>query len=87
MAANNFYLGLTMAQADNINNENVVAQASSNAGPAAGTAADIEVRIQTDPGTGPNNIRRRQVIQGLYQIIAYIESGGSVHGGANLPAM
>ena len=50
MAANNYYLGLTMAQADTINNESVAAQASTNAGPAAGTAADIEVRIQPTPG-------------------------------------
>jgi hypothetical protein len=77
MAANNYYLGLTMGQADVTNLENVVTSASSNAGPGQATAADIEVRIQTDPGTGPNNIRRRQVISALEVIIQFIESGGS----------
>lgn len=87
MAANNFYLALTMAQADNVNPENVVTSASSNAGPGQGTSADVEVRIQTDAGSGPNNITRRHVISALQIIIQFIESGGSAHAGANLPSL
>jgi len=87
MAANNYYLGLTMAQADTSNPELVVTSASANAGPGAGTAADIEVRIQTDAGTGANKITRRQVIMALRLITQFIESGGSAHAGANLPGL
>ena len=85
MAANNFYLGLTMA--NTANPEQVVYTTSTNAGPAQGTSADVEVRIQTDPGTGPNNITRLQAINMLKAIIVAIESGGSAHAGAGIPAM
>jgi hypothetical protein len=85
MAANNFYLGLTMAN-DN-NPERVVYTTSSNAGPAQGTSADVEIRIQTDTGTGPNGITRLQAIRMLQVIIQAIESGGSAHAGAGIPAM
>lgn len=85
MAANNFYLGLTMGQAHTANIGNVAAQASTNAGPAASTAADIEVRIQTDTGTGDNGNNRKTVVQALYLIIEYINSMGPDHAGTFLP--
>ena len=87
MAANNFYLALTMAQLDTINNENVVGTTTINAGPAQGTAAEIELRIMTDPGSGANKITRRHVVVALNQLKAYVESGGSAHAGAFLPGL
>ena len=87
MAANNYYLGLTRAQADVTNSENVVGTISVNAGPAQGTAADIELRIQTDTGTGPSGITRRQVLVALEIFKQYIESGGSAHAGTYLPGL
>ena len=87
MAANNFYLGLTIANANVTNMENVVGITSVNAGPAGGTAADIELRIQTDTGTGPTVIKRKDVVQALYVLLAYVESGGSAHAGTYLPGL
>lgn len=87
MAANNYYLGLTMAQADTANIESIVGAASTNAGPAQGTAADIELRIQTDTGSGPNNITRRHVVVALKALLQYVESGGSAHAGTYLPGL
>ena len=88
MAANNFYLGLTMAQANAVNNEAIVGTASTDAGPAQGTAADIELRIQTNSGSGPKNgIKRKDVVLGIKALIAYVESGGSAHAGQYLPGL
>jgi hypothetical protein len=84
MAANNFYLGLTMG--DTANPESVVYTTSSNAGPANGTSSDVEVRIQTDPGTGANNITKQMVINALQTIISAIQTNGKNHAGAGLPA-
>jgi hypothetical protein len=86
MAANNYYLGLTMG-ADN-NYENVVTSASANAGPGGGTGADVELRIQTDAGAGPNGITRKLVIEKLQILMEFINGGGSGPGaGVNLPAL
>lgn len=87
MAANNIYLGLTIAQAGQLQIGNVVGNTSTNAGPAQGTAADVELRIQTDPGTGANNIKVKDVIQGLYVLIAYLESRGPDHAGTFCPGL
>lgn len=87
MAANNFYLGITMGQANQANTGNVVGTTLVSAGPAQGTAADIELRIQTDPGTGANNIRRKDVIQALYLLIEYVNSGGPDKLGTFLPGI
>lgn len=86
MAANNIYLGMTAQQAIVTNIGNIVGATSVNAGPAQGTAADIELRIQTDPGSGPNNITVKTVIQGLYLLITYLESRGPDHAGTFTPA-
>lgn len=86
MAANNYYLSMTRANAQQANIGNVVTAASANAGPAQGTAADIELRIQTDTGTGPNGITRKEVIQALYLLAEFIDSGGPDKLGTNLPA-
>ena len=85
MAANNFYLGMTIAQAHNVNIGNIVGTISTNAGPAQSTAADIEIRIQTDTGTGDNGMNRKTVVQGLYLAIEYVNSMGPDHAGTYLP--
>ena len=85
MAANNFYLGLTRATANTANVGNVTAQTSANAGPAASTAADFELRIQTDTGTGDIGTTRKDAIQACYMFIEYIMSMGPDHAGTFLP--
>lgn len=87
MAANNIYLGMTMGQSNDMNIGNIVGATSVNAGPAQGIAADVELRIQTDPGTGPNGIKIKDVVQGLYKLIAYLESRGPDHAGTFTPAL
>ena len=85
MAANNYYLGIVQGVTNNI--DSVQATSSVNAGPGAGTAADVEVRIQTDPGSGPNSITRKQVVECLTVIIEFINSQNPSNAGANLPAL
>jgi len=76
-----------MGQANVLNVGNVVGATSVNAGPAQGTAADIELRIQTDTGTGPNGIKIKDVIQALYVFAAYLESRGPDHAGTFCPSL
>jgi len=80
MAANNFYLGLKRGGIMDV--ESVTAGTSS-----AGTAVDVEVRLQTDPGTGPNGLTRKDANELLDVILAFINGGGSGGNGANLPAL
>jgi len=85
MAALNYYIGLQYGKDFNV--ENVVAQSSVNAGPAAGTAADVEVRIQINNGSSASGITKKDAVLMLTQIIAWIEGNGSAGAGANLPAL
>jgi len=43
--------------------------------------------MQTDTGSGPNGILRKDVVQGIYALIAYINSGGSAHASQFLPGL
>jgi hypothetical protein len=80
MAALNYYLGLRRGA--EMNPENVTAGTAT-----AGTAVDVEVRLQADPGTGATGLTRHESVLALQQIIAFIEGGGQGPGdGANLPA-
>jgi hypothetical protein len=85
MAANNYYLGLKMF--DSLNIDNVVTSASTNAGPGNGTSSDVELRIQTDTGSGPNGITRKDVLVVIETLKAFIESGNPTNSGANLPVL
>ena len=85
MAANNYYLGLKMG--DNNNIDLVVTSATTNAGPGNGTASDVELRIQTDTGSGPNGITRKDVIEKLIILQEFILSGNPTNSGANLPVL
>ena len=87
MAANNYYLGLK--QGDEHNIDKVQQVTSANAGPGNGSAADVEVRIQTDAGSGPSvpPINCKDVVQQLLTIIEFIEAKNPAGGGATLPAL
>lgn len=80
MAALNYYLGLTRG-ADG-NPENVVAGTSS-----AGTAVDVEMRMQIDPGTGATGLTREDVITRLRTFELFILGNGQGGNGGNLPAI
>lgn len=53
----------------------------------AGTAVDVEVRMQIDNGSGPTGLTRKDVNILLDGIEDYINSGGLNHAGASLPAL
>ncbi len=74
----NYYLGLK--RGDNFRPEEVVAGTTS-----AGSAVDVEVNIQIDNGTGLTGIRRKEVVQLLKIIKAYIIQGGLQGAGTYLP--
>lgn len=80
MSAVNYYLGLQRGGI--MDPESVTAGTSS-----AGTAVDLEVRIQINNGTTATNITRKDCVELLDVILAFINGGGSAGGGANLPAM
>jgi hypothetical protein len=80
MAALNYYLGLPRGAGGAMGN--VVAGTSS-----AGTAVDVEVRIQMDPGTGPTGITSLDVRLLLKTIINFMDSSGLNHAGADLPPL
>lgn len=79
MAALNYFVGIKRNGALNVNNLN--------AGPAtAGTAVDVEVRMQINDGSNATGLKRLDVIKALEVIQAFIQSSGNNHDGANLPA-
>jgi hypothetical protein len=86
MAANNYYLGLKMSEST-VNIDSVVTSATTNAGPGNGTASDVELRIQTDSGSGANGITRKDVLLAIETLKAFIESGNPTNSGANLPVL
>lgn len=79
MAAVNYYLGIKRNAALNVNN--VVAGTAT-----AGTAVDIEVRLQINDGSNATGLQRLDAVKALEVIEAFIQSGGNNHDGANLPA-
>lgn len=80
MAALNYFLGVKRNAALNVNN--VVAGTAT-----AGTAVDIEVRLQINDGSNATGLQRLDCIKALEVIEAFIQSGGINHSGANLPAL
>ena len=79
MAAVNYYLGVKRNALLNVNN--VVAGTAT-----AGTAVDVEVRLQINDGSNATGLLRLDAIKALEVIEAVIQSGGLNHAGANLPA-
>lgn len=80
MAAVNYYLGVKRGAPLNVNN--VVAGSAT-----AGTAVDIEVRLQINDGSNATGLTRKDAQIALEIIEAFIESGGVNHNGQNLPAL
>jgi len=80
MAAVNYYLGLKRGAPMNVHN--VAAGTSS-----AGTAADVEVRIQINDGSNATGITRLDAMKLLEIIEAFIEGGGRNHDGQFLPSL
>lgn len=80
MAALNYYLGLKRGAA---NSPNAVVD-----GPAtAGTAVDVEVRLQINDGANATGLTRLNALDLLKIIEEFIKQGGENHAGANLPAL
>ena len=79
MAALNYYLGLQRGA--NFRPEEVTAGVTT-----AGTAVDVELNIQINNGTTATGIRRKEVLQILKVLEAYIQSGGIQGAGTYLPA-
>ena len=78
MAAVNYYLGLKRGAPFNVNK---VTYGTAT----AGTAVDVEVRIQINDGTSATKINRLEVIKAIEIIEGAIVSAGLNHAGANLP--
>ena len=80
MAAVNYYLGLKRGAPFNVNG---VSAATTS----AGTAADVEVRIQINDGSNATGITRLDVQKLLEILEAFVESGGKNHDGQFLPPL
>jgi hypothetical protein len=80
MAAVNYFWGGKRGVALNVNNLN-------SGSATAGTAVDVEVRIQINDGSNATGITRKDALLILEVIEAAIESGGINHDGQNLPAL
>lgn len=79
MAALNYYIGVKRGAPLNVNN--VVA------GPAsAGTAVDVEVRMQINDGVNATGLSKKETVIALEILEAFIEANGNNHAGQNLPA-
>ncbi len=79
MAAVNYYLGVKKG-ASAIQGQ-VVAAAST-----AGTAVDVEIRIQINDGATATGISKKDTLLALDVIIKWINENGLNHAGAFLPA-
>lgn len=53
----------------------------------AGTAVDVEVRMQIDNGTGVTGLTRKDVVKILDLLEKYVIQGGFDFKGTNLPAL
>jgi hypothetical protein len=80
MAAVNYYLGIKRGAKLNVNG--VVAGAAT-----AGTAVDVEVRLQINDGSNATGLSRKDALIALGILEAFIESGGNNHDGQNLPTL
>ena len=82
MAAVNYYLGYKRGANVASPGMSITTGTSS-----AGTAVDVEVRIQIDNGTTTTGITRKDVNILLDGIESFLNEGGLNHAGANLPAL
>jgi hypothetical protein len=80
MAAVNYYLGLKRGAPFNVHNVSAAATT-------AGTAADVEVRIQINDGSTATGITRLDVMKLLEILEAFVEGGGKNHDGQFLPPL
>lgn len=80
MAAVNYYIGVKRGAPLNANN--VVAGTSS-----AGTAVDVELRMQINDGSNATGLIRKDVQNAIKVLEAFLESGGNNHNGQNLPPL
>ena len=85
MAALEYYYALSRGQA--FNPELVVVTSSANAGPAQGTAADVELRVQINNGSANTNITREEVLLLVENIKNFFLGNGAGGAGANPPAL
>lgn len=79
MPAVNYYIGVKRGAPLNVNN--VVAGTSS-----AGTAVDVEVRMQINDGANATGLSKKETVIALEILEAFIEGNGINHNGSNLPA-
>lgn len=80
MAAINYYAGLKRGA--NSYADTVVTGTST-----AGTAVDVEVRMQIDNGSGPTGLTRLDVAKLLDLLEKHVVQGGFDNKGTNLPAL
>lgn len=76
----NYYIGVRRGEPLNI-------QAVQTGTSTLGSAVDVELRMQIDNGTAVTNLKRKDVVVDLKILLAFLESGGLQHAGANLPAL
>ena len=80
MAALNYYVGIKRG-GDNTTFSAVSGTSS------AGTAVDVEVRMQMNDGTNAIGLNRKDVNVALCTLLSYINDGGTNHAGTNLPPL
>jgi hypothetical protein len=80
MAVVNYFAGL--ARGSGSNPEVVVSGTAT-----AGSAVDVELRMQIDPGTGATGLTRKDVVELTTVLLAFVNGGGQAGGGANLPGL
>ncbi len=80
MAAVNYYLGVKRGA--NLSINQVTAAAST-----AGTAVDVEVRLQINDGSNATGLTREGALLAMEVLESFIESGGNNHDGQFLPAL
>ena len=80
MAAINYYAGLKRG-ADSYA-DTVVTGTSS-----AGTAVDVEIRMQIDNGSGATGLTRMDVVKLMELLEKHVVQGGFNNQGTNLPAL
>lgn len=80
MAAVNYYYGVKRGAPFNPNN--VVVGTST-----AGTAVDIEVRVQINDGVNATKVTKLDVYKAFELIEALVKNNGINHNGTNIPAL
>ena len=80
MAAINYYMGVKRG---GTNNQFAVVSGTSS----AGTAVDVEVRMQIDNGTAATGLTSLDVEVAIETLKSYLHSSGLNHAGTNLPPL